>query len=173
MEELIIPNESLASLRSQVVVVTGGASGIGLAAVKLLLSLGAKVISIDWKEDSGQVASDSEDHEYVKADVTSWIDLRAAFNRTIRKHGHVDHVFANAGAWYNTLLHFLCSDGRRLTAEEQESIHRAFSCTTIWMPVVTSKNQIFRPLLSVSLGPFTQSNLGPITSRPAHAVGVS
>lgn len=95
---IIITDELLAPLKDQVVVVTGGVSGIGLATVELLLSLGSKVVAIDWSEGSGQLGSDAEHYEYVKADVTSWTGLRAAFDLAVDKHGHIDHVFANAGA---------------------------------------------------------------------------
>lgn len=97
MEEIQITTESLAPLKDRVVVVTGGASGIGLATVQLLLSIGSKVVSVDWSETSGQVDADPEHYEYVRADVSSWASLRAAFDQAIKKYGHIDHVFANAG----------------------------------------------------------------------------
>ena len=72
---------------------TGGASGIGLAAAKILCSRGAKVHILDLNPlDSADVQS-SLDIVYRSCDVTSWAELRSAFQSI----GHVDLVFANAG----------------------------------------------------------------------------
>lgn len=184
MEELTITDALLAPLRDQVVLVTGGASGIGLATVSLLLSLGAKVISVDWKEEeeAGQVVSEKEDYQYVKADVTSWVDLRAAFNLAIKKHGHIDHVFANAGAcpalsiYLQVKVHVHAGRlvRRRQTTDSvimsQASTSRASSGTMIWMPVEVSKNRISPPSTSASSGPSTRSSSGSTTSSRTHAV---
>ncbi|KAI1150403.1 short chain dehydrogenase [Nemania diffusa] len=96
MAEVIITDESLASLKDNVVVVTGCASGIGLAAVQHLLSLGASVIGSDLHPPpDGAVASPH--FTFQVANVSSWPDLVAVFKTALSLHGRVDHVFANAG----------------------------------------------------------------------------
>ncbi|KAH7031557.1 uncharacterized protein B0I36DRAFT_363232 [Microdochium trichocladiopsis] len=85
------------SLRDKVVLVTGGSSGIGLATVQLLLSVGAKVVNVDQNEERDTKGRDATLYQFVRADVTSWVELRGAFEHTINTFGVVDHVFANAG----------------------------------------------------------------------------
>ncbi len=79
-------------LEDKVVVVTGGARGIGASIVKLLGELGAKVAYID--------VIDSEPPEGVlalKADVTKLESMRAAGKEIEEKLGPVYGVVANAG----------------------------------------------------------------------------
>lgn len=70
----------------------GGSSGIGLATVELLLTLGAHVVSGDL-----QAPPADGDFLFVKTDATSWTDLTNLFKAAKDKHGRVDYVFANAG----------------------------------------------------------------------------
>jgi NAD(P)-dependent dehydrogenase (short-subunit alcohol dehydrogenase family) len=71
---------------------TGGSSGIGLATVDLLQSLGAVVVSGDIQDPPVK-----SDLLFVKTDVRSWTDLASLFKAAKDKHGRVDYVFANAG----------------------------------------------------------------------------
>lgn len=72
---------------------TGGASGIGLAAAKILSSRGTKIYILDITPlDSADVEADP-DLIFRSCDVTSWVELRSTFQAI----GHVDLVFANAG----------------------------------------------------------------------------
>lgn len=88
-----IHDSDLAALKGSVVVITGGSSGIGLAATKLLVGLGAKVVVGDVNE-----CPEKSDHvTFVKVDVRDWQQQLAMFKKAIEVHGKIDHVFANAG----------------------------------------------------------------------------
>lgn len=79
-------------LEDKVVVVTGGARGIGAAIVKLLVELGAKVASIDvidGETPTGGLA--------LKADVTKLDSMESAAKEISEKLGTVYGVVANAG----------------------------------------------------------------------------
>jgi len=93
-ERIDIKDDELQSLNDKVIVLTGGSSGIGLATTKLLLSLGAKVVTGDINPPPDDVASKVT---FSKTDVTSWDDQKALFDAAIKAHGKVDHAFANAG----------------------------------------------------------------------------
>ncbi|KAI0409354.1 short chain dehydrogenase [Xylaria palmicola] len=96
MAEVIITDESLSGLKDKVAIVTGGSSGIGLATVQLLLSVGASVVSTDLQE-AAEGAVSSPQFAFHRADVTAWRDLVGVFKKAVELHGRVDHVFANAG----------------------------------------------------------------------------
>ncbi|PQE22011.1 hypothetical protein CJF30_00010026 [Rutstroemia sp. NJR-2017a BBW] len=94
MTEFTIKDDDLTSLKGKVVVLTGGSSGIGLAVVDLLLSLGALVVSGDIQSPP---SSDKPNFSFVKTNVTSWADLTALLKKAKEEHGRIDSVFANAG----------------------------------------------------------------------------
>lgn len=98
MPEFTISDGDLASLSGKVVIVTGCSSGIGLATVKELLKVGAKVVGGDLSESKSAV--DSPDFAYVQVNVTDWKALCNLFKQAISRFGHIDHVFANAGVYY-------------------------------------------------------------------------
>lgn len=70
----------------------GGSSGIGLATVELLGSLGATVISADIN-----APPKTGPFVYIQTDVSQWTSLTKLFKSTIAAHGRIDFVFANAG----------------------------------------------------------------------------
>ena len=67
---------------SIVAVVTGGASGLGLATARLLASRGAKVAIFDFNETAGQDAAAELGGVFCKVDVTSEADVDAGFARS-------------------------------------------------------------------------------------------
>ncbi|HWF42491.1 MAG TPA: SDR family oxidoreductase [Acidothermaceae bacterium] len=75
-----------------VAVVTGGASGIGLATARLLAQRGAKVACLDVAID------ELDDHLFgVRADVTDDDSVKAAIEAVVFRFGGIDMVINNAG----------------------------------------------------------------------------
>lgn len=77
--------------------VTGGASGIGLAVARRLVEAGARVMVADLDEVAGAAAAQAVAGEFVRTDVTDPAANQAAVAATERAFGRVDMVHLNAG----------------------------------------------------------------------------
>lgn len=60
--------------------VTGGASGIGLASARRLAALGARVVVLDMNEEKGEAAAKELGGRFVKADVSNEEQVQAAID---------------------------------------------------------------------------------------------
>lgn len=78
-------------------VVTGGASGLGLASVKALREAGAKVAIFDLNPEAGEKAADETGALFCQADVLSDESLDAAFAKARAAHGQERILIACAG----------------------------------------------------------------------------
>jgi NAD(P)-dependent dehydrogenase (short-subunit alcohol dehydrogenase family) len=84
-------------LEGRVAVITGGASGIGLASVRRLAAEGAKVVIGDLDPAAGKAAADEVGGLFVSTDVTSEPDVENLFRQAFDAFGSVDIAFNNAG----------------------------------------------------------------------------
>lgn len=86
-------------LENKVAVITGGNSGIGLAAAQELEAQGASVVIFgrDRKTLDQASATLNGSHHAVQGDVTSNTDLDRLFAETVEKFGKIDILFVNAG----------------------------------------------------------------------------
>ncbi|NTW69831.1 MAG: bifunctional aldolase/short-chain dehydrogenase [Chlorobiaceae bacterium] len=84
----------------KVVMVTGAASGIGLATAKAFRQRGAELVLLDLSLDALERAADYlGGNVLVKTcDVTSRKEIRSAFDEACRRFGGVDIVVSNVGA---------------------------------------------------------------------------
>lgn len=82
-----------------VVLVTGGASGLGLAIARHLASLGAKVIIAD--RDEAALAAVSAGLETCLLDVTSEVEVQAVVSGIVERHGRIDVLVNNAGVIFS------------------------------------------------------------------------
>ena len=119
MTSMEISGHQAVTLKDKVVVLTGGASGIGAATVSQLHSLGAKIIFGDVNEDLAKSLIESivgqssrsvhPTVHYFRCDVRSHSDNLALFKFAMEKYGRVDHAIANAAvldqkSWFDPLL---------------------------------------------------------------------
>ncbi|MCJ1468780.1 hypothetical protein MMC07_007410 [Pseudocyphellaria aurata] len=90
MTNLQIKDADIPSLEGKTAIVSGGASGIGWATVKILASKGARAHILDINPPDETLPPNVE---FIKCNVTSWLELRGAFERV----QNVDIAVANAG----------------------------------------------------------------------------
>ena len=84
-------------LAGKVAVVTGGASGIGLATARRFAAEGATVVIADFNPVSGVAAAAEVDGLFVQVDVTDEAQVNALFATVNETYGSVDVAFNNAG----------------------------------------------------------------------------
>ncbi len=82
-------------LENKVAVVTGAASGIGLAIANLFVAEGAKVIYSDVID--GDLKLDPAQAAFVKCDVASAPEVEALIKAALDKFGRLDIMVSNAG----------------------------------------------------------------------------
>src|SRR6185369_2607920 len=87
-------------LEGKVAVITGGSSGIGLATAKRFVAEGAHVVITGRREKELKEAAAviKENVTTVVGDVSRLEDLDRLYAVVKEKHGHIDILFANAGA---------------------------------------------------------------------------
>jgi NAD(P)-dependent dehydrogenase (short-subunit alcohol dehydrogenase family) len=84
-------------LSGRVVVITGGAGGIGLATARRVAAEGAKVVIADVDLTTGQAAAEAVGGLFIATDVTDDGQVEALFARAHETYGSVDVAFNNAG----------------------------------------------------------------------------
>ncbi|KAK7719427.1 hypothetical protein SLS63_010064 [Diaporthe eres] len=112
MAEIHFSDEDAKALRDRVVVLTGGAQGIGAAAVSLYHSHGAHVYFGDWDEAKGKAVvqelyskNTGGSVHFQKLDVRNYDSQLALFDTPFKDHGRVDVAVSCAavkeqGGWF-------------------------------------------------------------------------
>ena len=87
-------------LEGKVAVITGAASGIGLATLELFVAEGARVLAADLQAEAGQALADRHPGvvSFALCDVTRPAQIKAAIEQAVACFGGLDILFSNAGA---------------------------------------------------------------------------
>ena len=93
----ITPINLTQRLAGKVAVITGGASGIGLATAKRFAAEGATVVIGDIDESTGSAAAELVGGLFVRVDVTDEDQVNTLFDTAADTYGSVDIAFNNAG----------------------------------------------------------------------------
>ncbi|WP_202079472.1 SDR family NAD(P)-dependent oxidoreductase [Caldalkalibacillus salinus] len=98
------------TFEDKVVIVTGGAGGIGLATVKQFAEQGAHVVIADINQTLGTtsksaLAAEGYSVSFQHTDVADEADCEALMSRTIEQFGHLDILVNNVGIEVTTPIH--------------------------------------------------------------------
>ncbi|KAJ3104749.1 hypothetical protein HDU97_008928 [Phlyctochytrium planicorne] len=95
-------------VNGKVALITGSASGFGLALAERLASKGSKIVASDVNQKDGQAAVDALNSKYgkgtatfVRCDVSKPEELEALFKNGVKTFGRLDIVVNNAGIGEN------------------------------------------------------------------------
>ena len=86
-------------LDGRTVIVTGGASGLGGATVDMIVRAGGRAVIVDVNEQTGNAAVErlGDKASFVKADVTSDVDVQRAVDTAVEQYGGVHGLVCAAG----------------------------------------------------------------------------
>ena len=84
-------------IKGQAFLVTGGASGLGAATVKLIAANGGRVAIADLNADLGNALAKETGGIFIKCDVTSESDGQAAVDATMKAYGGIHGLVNCAG----------------------------------------------------------------------------
>ncbi|WP_459041290.1 SDR family oxidoreductase [Stenotrophomonas sp. PSU-St19] len=130
-----------APLSGKVVLVTGGANGIGRGIAQAVLGAGGRVLIGDLDVEAGQACLDewqrSEDAAFQRLDIIEEASVRDFISTAQQRFGRIDGLVNNAGIAgpHGTLLQDMDWDEwqRRLS-----SLHGAFLCSKHALPALTA-----------------------------------
>lgn len=160
-------------LLGEVAVVTGGASGLGLAVVRRFVSEGARVVVLDRSADrlAGLVRELGGAVRVSQGDVRCMAANRLAVERAIADFGRLDCLIGNAGVWdYSTPLADLPED--KLDAAFDEIFHinvkgYLLAAKAALPALVRSRGSM---IFTLSNAAFYTGGGGPLYTATKHAV---
>ncbi|MEK9200143.1 SDR family NAD(P)-dependent oxidoreductase [Ureibacillus sp. 179-F W5.1 NHS] len=118
----------MTDLKGKVVIVTGGASGIGLATAKAFLDKGSKVVIGDYNKETGEkVVNELKDQYadvlFIEVNVADEKSVENLVSQTVSQFGQLDIIFNNAGIGIQKPTHELTDEEyKRVIAVNQDGV---------------------------------------------------
>lgn len=159
----------MGALEGEVVLVTGGASGLGRAIVERFLEEGARLAVLDRSpERLGELA---DQIEVVGGDVRSIADNQRAVNACVARFGRLDCAIGNAGIWdYSTSLDALPADSIDAAFDElfHVNVKGYLNLAKAALPALVRSSGAL--IFTVSNAGFDPAGGGPLYTATKHAV---
>lgn len=152
----------MTQFKNKVIVITGGANGIGKATTELFLSRGATVVCWDINTEQGEKLlgeHKGSSLEFIQVNVADRSSVEAAVEKTIASHGKIDVLINNAGITRDATL-------KKMTQSEWQQVidvnlTGVFNCTqTVALPMMEAGSGVILNAASVVglYGNFGQTN---------------
>lgn len=97
----MLEKRDVLDLSDKVAVISGAASGIGLATAQLLSAYGAKVMMLDvnpaGEEEAKNIVDEGREAKFYKCNVTSYENCKDVISQIEKDYGKIDILFNNAG----------------------------------------------------------------------------
>lgn len=148
-------------------IVTGGASGIGLATSKRLIKEGARVAIIDLNQDAGELVAKEIGAEFVRADLSVPEQVEESFEFATELLGSIDIAHLNAGVTTRE------SDILRVTPDEYLRVFNINTQAVVFgvrAAVKAMKGQKGSLVATASIAGITGYQPDPIYAASKHAV---
>ena len=131
-------------LKDKVAIITGGASGIGLAACERFVEEGAKVVLSDFNEEKGKeevrkLQDRGYDIHFVQVDVANQDSVNELIIQTLEKYGRIDILINNAGITQDATL--LKMDAENFERVLDVNLKGVFYCTKAVAPVMIEQGK--------------------------------
>ena len=147
-------------LENKVAIITGGASGIGLAAVKRFIKEGAHVAIVDYDKASGEkVAAEFANTAFFAVDVSDSSQVKEMVEQVIAHFGKIDILINNAGITRDATLVKMAEEDFAKVIEI--NLNGVFYCTQAVVPHMIASGEgkiINTSSVSGVYGNFGQTN---------------
>ena len=152
----------------KVALITGGASGLGSAAARVLAEQGARVVITDIDEAAGAGVAAGIGHDvlFIQQDVASEADWKRVMSRVIEEHGKLDVLVNNAGILHLASIEDTSlEDWQRVHAVNSDGVFLGCKYAVEAMKGTTKNGSI----INISSG----AGLRPISLVPAYGASKS
>lgn len=151
-------------LKDKVAIITGAASGIGLAACERFLEEGAKVVLADFNEtegvkQTGILKANGYDPYFIQVDVSNKESVDQLIMKTIEKYGKIDILINNAGITEDATL--IKMESEQFDRVLDVNVKGVFHCTQAVAPIMIEQGKgkiINTSSVSGVYGNFGQTN---------------
>jgi len=93
---VILSKKNMPRLQDKVVIITGGAHGIGAAIVQRFCEEGAKVVLVDVNREGGEATAQKYGATFAATDVSNHAAVGELIANTVRDFGRLDCIVSNA-----------------------------------------------------------------------------
>ena len=160
------------SFKDKVVVVTGGAMGIGSSSSKVFHGAGAIVCILDIDEKGKQFAKELGGKTlFIQCDVSKENQVKKAFVKIVEKLGDIDILVNNAGIQtYGTVTETTEEDWDRVI---NTNVKSAFLCSKYALPSMLKKDKGCVVNVSSVQAFITQKNVAGYTTSKTAMIGLT